>query len=55
MTSENKDKSKYYLFIDECGDQNLENYNPSFPAFDVIKPNIYSSHGAMLGFKVIPH
>jgi len=25
------------------------------PAFDIIKPNIYSSHGAMLGFKVIPH
>lgn len=25
------------------------------PAFEIIKPNIYSSHGAMLGFKVIPH
>lgn len=25
------------------------------PAFDMIKPNIYSSHGVMLGFKVIPH
>lgn len=27
------DKNKYYLFIDECGDQNLENYNPDFPIF----------------------
>ena len=26
-------KNKYYLFIDECGDQNLENYNPDFPIF----------------------
>lgn len=25
------------------------------PAFDIIRPSIYSSHGAMLGFKVIPH
>ncbi len=33
MTTENKGRTKYYLFIDECGDQNLENYNPSFPVF----------------------
>ena len=26
-------RNKYYLFIDECGDQNLENYNPDFPIF----------------------
>lgn len=25
------------------------------PAFEIIRPSIYSSHGAMLGFKVIPH
>ena len=24
---------KFYLYIDECGDQNLENFNPSFPVF----------------------
>ena len=24
---------KYYLFLDECGDQNLANFDPSFPAF----------------------
>lgn len=26
-------ESKYYLFIDECGDQNLANFNPTFPVF----------------------
>ncbi len=30
---ENQKKSKYYLYIDECGDQNLENFNPEFPVF----------------------
>jgi len=24
---------KYYLFLDECGDQNLSNFDPSFPIF----------------------
>ena len=24
---------KYYLFIDECGDQNLANFDPNFPIF----------------------
>lgn len=24
---------KYYLFLDECGDHNLSNYNPTFPIF----------------------
>ena len=24
---------KYYLFLDECGDQNLANFDPSFPVF----------------------
>ncbi len=24
---------RYYLFLDECGDQNLSNYNPDFPIF----------------------
>lgn len=26
-------KTKYYLFIDECGDHNLSNYDPGFPVF----------------------
>lgn len=25
--------NKYYLFLDECGDQNLTSYDPSFPIF----------------------
>lgn len=25
--------SKYYLFLDECGDQNLTSFDPSFPIF----------------------
>lgn len=27
------DKSKYFLFIDECGDHNLVKYDPGFPVF----------------------
>lgn len=30
---ENLSATKYYLYIDECGDQNLENFNPEFPIF----------------------
>lgn len=30
---ENQKKSKYYLYIDECGDHQLEKFNPSFPIF----------------------
>jgi hypothetical protein len=30
---ESQAKQKYYLYIDECGDQNLENFNPEFPIF----------------------
>lgn len=26
-------KMKYFLFLDECGDQNLSNFNPDFPVF----------------------
>lgn len=26
-------QSKYYLFLDECGDQNLSSFDPSFPIF----------------------
>lgn len=27
------EKEKYYLFVDECGDQNLSNYDALFPIF----------------------
>lgn len=33
MDGVNHTRTKYYLYIDECGDQNLENYNSSFPVF----------------------
>lgn len=33
MANEKKLKSKYYLFIDECGDHNLSKYDPNFPVF----------------------
>lgn len=29
------DKNKYFLFIDECGDHNLKNYDPVFPVFSL--------------------
>ena len=33
MKSVNDKRSKYYLYIDECGDHNLEKYDPGFPIF----------------------
>ena len=33
METQKQSRTKYYLYIDECGDQNLENFNPSFPVF----------------------
>ncbi len=29
----NMEENKYYLFLDECGDQNLTSFDPSFPIF----------------------
>lgn len=29
----NDKPEQYYLFLDECGDQNLSNFDPSFPVF----------------------
>lgn len=29
----NNTKQKYYLYIDECGDHQLEKFNPNFPIF----------------------
>ena len=40
---------KYYLFLDECGDQNLANFDPSFPVFTLcgilISENDYNTMG----------
>lgn len=33
MNLKNCNQPKYYLFIDECGDHQLEKFNPSFPIF----------------------
>lgn len=33
MAEEHTDKSQFYLYIDECGDHQLEKFNPSFPIF----------------------
>lgn len=33
MLTKDNIKSKYYLFIDECGDHQLEKFNPNFPIF----------------------
>lgn len=33
MTKKNINDSKYYLYIDECGDHQLEKFNPNFPIF----------------------
>lgn len=33
MTKKNNNDSKYYLYIDECGDHQLEKFNPNFPIF----------------------
>jgi hypothetical protein len=40
---------KYYLFLDECGDQNLANFDPLFPIFTlcgiIISENDYNTMG----------
>jgi len=33
MAEEHNEKSRYYLYIDECGDHQLEKFNPNFPIF----------------------
>ena len=47
MATEKQTKSKYYLFIDECGDHHLVKYDPAFPVFTlcgilVSRDNLYS-------------
>lgn len=33
MAIKEDDNPKYYLYIDECGDHQLEKFNPNFPIF----------------------
>ena len=47
MATEKQTNSKYYLYIDECGDHNLVKYDPAFPVFTlcgilVSRDNLYS-------------
>jgi len=43
---------RYYLFLDECGDQNLANFDSSFPVFTLcgilISENDYNSMGVKI-------
>ena len=44
---------KYYLFLDECGDQNLANFDPTFPIFTLCGIIISESDYETMGHKVI--
>ena len=46
---------KYYLYIDECGDHNLKNYDEPNMAYEIIKNNIYTENLKQVGIKIIPH
>jgi hypothetical protein len=59
-------REKYYLFLDECGDQNIANL-VAYPitrhildekavnlSFDIIKSNIYTRDAKLYGIKVFP-
>ncbi|MCL1934745.1 MAG: DUF3800 domain-containing protein [Candidatus Azobacteroides sp.] len=44
---------KYYLFLDECGDQNLANFDPSFPVFTLCGIIMSESDYETTGRKII--
>ena len=44
---------KYYLFLDECGDQNLANFNPLFPVFTLCGIIIPETDYKIMGNKII--
>jgi len=44
---------KYYLFLDECGDQNLANFDPSFPVFTLCGILISENDYNTMGVKII--
>ena len=44
---------KYYLFLDECGDQNLANFDPSFPIFTLCGIIISDDDYKTMGNKII--
>ena len=44
---------KYYLFLDECGDQNLSNFNPDFPLFTLCGVIVSEKEYAAMTTKII--
>ena len=44
---------KYYLFLDECGDQNLANFNPLFPVFTLCGIIMAETEYKIMGNKII--
>jgi len=44
---------KYYLFLDECDDQNLSNYNPDFPIFTLCSVIVSESDYTVISNKIV--
>jgi len=44
---------RYYLFMDECGDQNLANFDPSFPVFTLCGIVISENDYEVLSRKIV--
>lgn len=44
---------KYYLFLDECGDQNLANYDASFPIFTLCGVVVSENNYNIIGEQVL--
>lgn len=43
---------KYYLFLDECGDHNLSNFNPDFPLFTLCGVIVSETDYALLSERI---
>lgn len=57
MATEKQKSTKYYLFIDECGDHQLKKYDPTFPVFTlcgilVSRENLKSLNNAFANLKM---
>ena len=42
------EKEKYYMFVDECGDQNLTSLDENFPIFTLC--GVLMSHSQLRGY-----
>ncbi len=45
-------RQKYYMFIDECGDQNLSNFKKTFPIFTLFGVIVSEEQNCALNKKV---